>query len=381
MKSTKMFTIKEGEIFIPKKTMDMYKDCNDDDIPLNSDRQLLRDKLKDDHPEVYDLINRVTRFASPLVFSPTEDLLLNLVFGPTIEYLQSVNLMGKECAYRELTEKLLRNLPSVFNYAVYAATSGERMEAINTHWDASSMTMRDWVKKYDVNKIIVTHRPVTTTLNDLQLGYLSSRLVFNRKEMRDLLHASLEYRSINVTSYHVTHIDSDIHVGLANDVANALTELRFLHPGIEEVTDRLTTYLGFEIGYGEVSLVDFLLTDAYSCFLVTYKLTGVRDAYQAFIRSLAKGLESTISFSVIEEHSQDRWMCCVETYNDFRSRHVGKTLSIQYSEDIDNYIKENYVFSILPFVMTRKDMVSLSMPVAGFDIVIQGNSMIKDRAI
>jgi hypothetical protein len=381
MKSTKMFTIKGGEVFIPKKTMDLYKDSYDDDIPLNADRQLLRDKLKVNHPDVYDLINRVTRFASPLVFSPSEDLLLNLVFNPAMEYLQSVNITGKERAYRELTKKLLRNLPNVFNYAVYAATSGERIDAINTHWDASSMTMHDWVMKYDVNKMIVTHRPVTTTLNDLQLGYLSSRLVFNRKEMRNLIHSSLGYQLRKGSSYHVTQNDSDNHVELANDVAYALAELKFLHPRIEDITVRLSSYLGFEIGYGGVSLVDSLLTDAYSCFLVTNKMSGVSNAYQAFIKSLAKGLESAIDFSVVEEHSQDTWMCCVETYNEFRSRHAGKTLTIQYSEEIDKNIKEDYVFAILPFVMTRKDMVYLSMPVAGFDVVIKGNSMIKERAI
>jgi hypothetical protein len=199
--------------------------------------------------------------------------------------------------------------------------------------------------------------------------------------MRDLIHSSLGYQVGNRSSYQVTQNESDSQAVLANDVVNALAELKFLHPRIEEITYRLTSYLGFDIRYGYVSLVDSLLTDAYSSFLIAYKVSGVSNAYQEFICRLAKGLESALDFSVMEEESQDTWIQCIESYTEFRSRHPGKVLSIQYSEDMDRFIKEDYVFSILPFVLTRKDMVSLSMPVAGFDVVIRGNSMIKDNAL
>jgi len=381
MKKTEMYKVKGGEVFIPKRTMELYKSSNDDEVPLNSDRELLRDMLELDHPEVYDLINRVTRFTSPMLFSPDEDLLLKIVFEPAMEYLQNAVITNKERARKVMTKKLLRNLASVFNYSVYASTSGERIDAVNTHWDPSLTTMRDWIKRHDVNKMIVAYQPITTKLNELKLSFLSSRHVFNLKEMNELLHTFTVHKPGNRTSYIVSQNDSDAQTEVSNDVLNALEELKFYHPRLEETCLNLSSYLGFDIKYGDTALVDILLMDAFSCFAVTNIKYGVSEAYSDFIRSLTSGLTSVFDFSVEEVNTKDAWKQCFETYKEYRFRQKGKKLRVEHGVDIRTPTDVDYVYAILPLIMSRKDLVSLSIPAAGFEAVINGNSTIKSETV
>lgn len=353
----------DNEIIIPSATI---KKCLSEGLTVKSvgdDMQNAISRCFEGNSKMMELINKVIVFATPfLEWSEGESLLIDILSGlpltPTTTHEDYVHKL----------EHVLSHLHRVLDYSVYCASSKRRAYKIEKQWDCVSSTMPQWMHDNEVTKVSIVKQPIATSLPTVYLQYYTSALVFSFSDY------ALLNRNIVIQDASKGMTQGITPPAYSTDIDELMLEVDRFHTGALPACEKLRRLLGPLTDMDGTLLSDLILADALTSFkcMEEHKWSG----YTAFLESIVSGLSSMLDYKVTSPVNHQQWSPFHETLSDFIAQHCQDTFTVTFEPA--HSPSTELAYAILPKVLSRTDMASLSLPLPGFNIVERGCSTIKD---
>lgn len=370
----------DGEILYPLSSMSAYRESDDVLFGLSADHRALIEGYIADKPELKELAHKLCEYVTPLLLDESEEPVLIHILTELMSLDETRVLVTPQQYESKLTRMLIRTVSDVFNFDVYAMTSGSRLDAEEKHWDSSKSSLRDWVKDKKVNKLSIKRIPIQTNLTCVELGALVSRFIFNESQLdstvETFLSLSHQYREVAHC-----YMSSPLLSQYSPDNQELLCKAKRQHAGVIPLSESLMHFVGKELMIDGVPLVDVIMSEALTHFYSVRDNYGASYAYSLLIQSLLHNLKHVLMYNVYDNESNIRWRPYTMSFTDFRSQVGEGELIIEVIEYEPKSVTSQAVMLLLPMVLSRKDMAALTLPAPGCNATRRGGSVISDTVL
>jgi hypothetical protein len=155
------------------------------------------------------------------------------------------------------------------------------------------------------------------------------------------------------------------------------------HSGISDVAYRLAKYIGNQLPYGEVNLLDYILSDALTAWESFYEEHGARAAYHAYCLTIKELLPLVFNYRVrskkrLMPYNASIWNCVSDNIYEWVSQCQVNEVEIEIGQ-VDSRLTQSEMSLLVSHnVFSRIDMMQWGLPPEGVFGVIQGkNSMVR----
>lgn len=370
----------DGEILYPLSSMSAYRESDDVLFGLSSDHRDLIAGYIANAPELEALIGRVCEYITPLLLDEDESPVLVNILTELMSLNDTKALVTPHQYDSKLTRMLIRTISDVFNFDVYAMTSGSRLDAEEKHWDSAKSSLREWVIDKKVNKLSIKRIPIQTNLTNVELGALVSRFILDGHQLDSTVETflALSHESREVV-YRYT--SSPLLLQYSPDNQDLLCKAKRQHSGIVPLSESLMHFLGTELKIDGIPLVDVIMSESLTHFYSVRDDYGASYAYSLLIQSLITNLKHVLMYNVYDSTGEVRWRPYSMSFTDFRALVGEKELIIEVIECEPKDVPSQAVMLLLPMVLSRKDMATLTLPVPGCNATRRGGSVISETAL
>lgn len=370
----------EGELLYPLSSMSAYRESSDVLLGLSPEHRELIDVFIKEAPEVEGAIRRLCEYVTPLLLDEDEEPILIQIIAELMSLNQTKSLVTREQYDKKFTHLLIKTISIVFNYNVYALTSGCRLDAEEKHWDSSNSSLRDWVLEKKVNKLSIKYIPIQTNLTSVELGAIASRFVLEGHQLDNtvatFLSLSHQQRSV---AYQYT--STPVLTRYSTDNEELLCKAKRQHAGIIPLSEALLQFIGKELKIDNAPLVDVVMSEALTHFYSVRNNYGASYAYTLFIQSIVSNLERVLMYNVYDNTGEIKWQPYSMSFSDYRAQVGEGALVIEVMDYEPKDVTSQAVMMLLPLVLSRKDMATLTLPIPGCNATRRGGSVISEAVL
>ena len=370
----------DGEFLYPLSSMSSYRESDDILFGLSPDHRALIEGYIKSTPEFSGVIRRLCEYVTPLLLDEDQEPLLIQIITELMSLDETRRLVTAEQYRDKFTRLLIKAISNVFNYDVYAMTSGCRLDAEEKHWDSTTTSLRDWVIEKKVNKLSIKYIPIQTNLTRVELGAIASRFVLDKRQLdstvESFLSLSHQHRSI-IHRYTSASVPSQY----SPDNEELLCKAKRQHDGIVPLSEALLSFVGKELMIDGAPLVDVIMSEALTHFYSVRDNYGASYAYLLLIQSVVTNLERVLMYNVYDGTGEMRWRPYSMSFTDFRAQVGDSEIVIEVKDYEPKDITSQAVMLLLPMVLSRKDMATLTLPIPGCNATRRGGSVISEAAL
>lgn len=375
-----LYKYANDEFIYPLASMSAYRESDDVLFGLSADHRALIEGYISDNPETSGVIRRLCEYVTPLLRNGDEEPVLIQILTELMSFNETKRLVTVEQYNDKFTRVLIKTISTVFNYNVYAMTSGGRLDAEEKHWDSSTSSLRDWIIEKKVNKLSIQYIPIQTNLTRVELGSIASRFVLDNAQLDNtvetFLSLSHQHRS---TLYRYT--SSSVFPQYSPDNAELLCKAKRQHAGILPLSEALLGFIGTELKVDGTPLVDVIMSEALTHFYSVRDNYGASYAYLLLIQSVVSHLERVLMYKVYDSTGEVKWRPYSMSFTDFRAQVGEGELVIEVMDYEPKDVTSQAVMMLLPMVLSRKDMATLTLPIPGCNATRRGGSVISESAM
>ena len=165
------------------------------------------------------------------------------------------------------------------------------------------------------------------------------------------------------------------------DNEELLCKAKRQHAGIVPLSEALLSFVGKELMIDGAPLVDVIMAEALTHFYSVRDNYGASYAYLLLIQSVVTNLERVLMYDVYDGTGEMRWRPYSMSFTDFRAQVGDSEIVIEVKDYEPKDITSQAVMLLLPMVLSRKDMATLTLPIPGCNATRRGGSVISEAAL
>lgn len=147
-----------------------------------------------------------------------------------------------------------------------------------------------------------------------------------------------------------------------------------------KLSESLLSFMGTELRDDDIALVDIVMSEALSSFYSVREQQGASYAYALLIETIVQGVERVLDYRVTSCCGEYVWRPYSEPYSTFKKQ-LGETpVTVIEKERNAVYRNNNVTMTMLPMVLSRTDMATLTLPIPGCNATRRGGSVISEYA-